>query len=117
MRIVLPIAAALAMVASSFAADANSAKATAHRSAHARAWAPQTVSGTLTIVEPAQKRIVVQTASGVPYDMDITRATRIENRGQRVSLQALNQDVNQAVEVKLIPERRGDVAAWIRIGK
>lgn len=118
LRIVLPMAAALALAAPSFAADNNKAanKPAAHHSAAHMAWASQTVSGKLTIVDPAKKLVVIQTAGGVPYDLDVTRQTRIENGNQRVSLGNLNQDVNQNVQVKLVPERRGDVAAWIKLG-
>lgn len=68
------------------------------------------------MVDPARKLLVVQTASGVPFDLDVSRQTRIENGKQRMSLEVLSQDVNQSVRVKLIPEQRGDVAEWIRVG-
>ena len=68
------------------------------------------------MVDPARTLLVVQTASGVPFDLDVSRQTRIENGNQRMSLDGLSHDVNQSVTVKLIPERRGDVAEWIRVG-
>lgn len=80
------------------------------------AWAPQTLSGTLMIVDPDKRLVVIQTADGVPYDLDITRATRIRSGDQPISLRDLNQDINQNVSVKLVPERRGDIAASIHVG-
>jgi hypothetical protein len=117
MRIAVPIVAVAAFILPAFAASNNSAAKTTNRhNAIRTTWAPQTVSGTIAMVDPARKLVVVQTASGVPFDLDVSRQTRIENGKQRVSLDGLIQDVNQNVTVKLIPERRGDVAQWIRVG-
>lgn len=116
MRIAVPIIAVAAFVLPAFAANSNRAVKTGDSHDTARtAWAAQTLSGTIAMVDPARKLVVVETAGGVPYDLDVGRQTRIENGNQRVSLEGLSQDVNQNVTVKLIPERRGDVAAWIRI--
>jgi hypothetical protein len=116
MKIAVPIIAALAFAIPSFAADNNGAAKAASHNATRTAWAPQTLSGTIAMVDPAHRLVVIQTDGGVPYDLDVSRQTKIENGNQRMSLQNLNQDVNQKVSVKLIPERRGDVAAWIRVG-
>lgn len=80
-------------------------------------WSAQELTGTITIVDPARKLVVIQTAGGVPYDLDVTRETHIRNGNQHLSLTDLSQDMNRNVSVRLIPERRGDVASWIRIGQ
>ena len=110
---------ALVLASPSIAADKPAAKTnhiTMNTAAKRGAWAPQTLSGTLMIVDSDKKLVVIQTADGVPYDLDITRATRIKNGDQTISLRDLNQDLNQSVSVKLVPERRGDIAASIRVG-
>jgi hypothetical protein len=121
-RITLPALAttALALVlgSPSIAAD-KSAKTnhTAVKNAVMRgAWTPQTLSGTLMSVDPDKRLVVVQTSDGVPYDLDITHATRIKSGSQAISLHDLNQDINQNVSVKLVPERRGDIATSIHVG-
>jgi hypothetical protein len=80
------------------------------------AWTSQTLSGTLTIVDPVKKLVVIQTTDGVPYDLYLTQATRIRSGNQSISLRDLNQDINQNVSVKLVPERHGDIATSIRVG-
>jgi hypothetical protein len=69
-----------------------------------RAWPSETLSGKITVVDPVQKVVVVQTPDGVPYDIDITANTD------------LARDINKQVSVEFVPERRGDVARSIRIG-
>lgn len=110
---------ALLLGSPSFGADKPSAKtnlAANNADAARSSWASQTLSGTITIVDPAKKLVVIQTADGVPYDLRITRATRIKSGDQNISLRDLNQDLNQKVSVKLAPERRGDIATSIHVG-
>ncbi len=118
MKLILPaLAAALALASPIWAATPN--KPAAHHVTHEAArtaWSAQDVTGTITIVDPAKRLVVVQTAGGVPFDLDVTRQTQIRNGAQRVSLSNLSQDVNQTVTVRFVPERRGDVASRIRIG-
>lgn len=115
-KFVLSLMAAAALTAvPSFAADAGTHANTRHT--QRMQWAPQTLSGTITLVDPAQKLVVVRTQAGVPFDVDITPHTRLENGNRRISLQTLNRDVSQQVQVKFIPERHGDVAAWIKVGQ
>ena len=37
------------------------------------------------IVDPDKKLVVIQTSDGVPYDLDVTRGTRIKNGDQTIS--------------------------------
>jgi len=89
--------------------------ATTGNSATRTAWPPETLSGKITMVDPSQKLVVVQ-SGGVPFDLMITPRTRIESGNQAVSMQGLNSDINQNVSVRFTPERRGDVASTINIG-
>jgi hypothetical protein len=79
------------------------------------AWPVETLTGTITMVDPAQHLVVVQDASGVPFDMVVTPATRIRSGDQRLNLGDLSSDVNKNVSLKFVPERRGDVARSIRL--
>jgi|SRR5215469_1104907 len=120
-KITLPAVAtaalALVMASPSIAANkpAKPNHAASKTAANRSAWAPQALSGTLTIVDPDKKLVVIQTAGGVSYDLDVTRATRIQSGDQIISLRDLNQDINQNVSVKLVPERQGDIATSIRV--
>jgi len=80
-----------------------------------KAWPPEAVSGKITMVEPERKLVVVETSDGVPYDVVVTAKTRIKSGDQAVTLKDLTQDMNKTVTVRLVPERRGDVAQSIRI--
>jgi hypothetical protein len=80
------------------------------------AWPSETLSGKITMVDPAQKLLVVQTSDGIPFDMLLTGRTRIRSGDQSVTLQDLSGDTNKTVSVKFTPERRGDVAQSINIG-
>ena len=79
------------------------------------AWAPETLNGTITMVDPQQKLVVVQAPGQVPFDLVVTARTRIRSGNQAISLQELTQDTNKTVSVQYTPERSGDVAKSIRI--
>jgi hypothetical protein len=91
---------------------ANRARQTAMRAA----WPPENLSGTILMVDPAQKLLVVQTSSGIPFDMVVTPRTRIKSGSQAMTLQQLSGDTNKGVSVRFVPERRGDIARTIQIG-
>jgi hypothetical protein len=78
-------------------------------------WPAETLSGTVTMVDPATKTVVIRTSGGVPFDMVVTRNTRIESGDRAITLQDLQQDMNKGVSVRFVPERRGDVARTIRL--
>ena len=67
------------------------------------------------MVKPDQQLMVVQAAGGVPFDVVVMPETRIEAGSQTIRLKDLVQDQNRQVSVKFVPERRGDVAEWIRV--
>lgn len=95
---------------------AKTQKTNAKAAAVPSAWPPETLSGKITLVDSDQKLVVVQTADGVPYDIDVTARTLIKSGDQSVALKDLTQDMNKTVSVSFIPERRGDVAKKIQIG-
>jgi len=84
-------------------------------SARRNAWPAETLSGMITMVEPGEKLLVVEDTDGVPFDIVVTGKTRIESGGHAISLKDLQSMANKGVSIRFIPERRGDVAASIRI--
>ncbi|HTA41196.1 MAG TPA: hypothetical protein VK789_02045 [Bryobacteraceae bacterium] len=78
------------------------------------AWPPETISGTINMVEPGQKIVVVK-SDNVPFDMVITSKTHIMHGSQAVSMNDLSQYQNKSVSVRFIPEGRGDIAQSIQI--
>jgi hypothetical protein len=79
------------------------------------AWPPETLNGTITMVDPTQHLVVVQDSSGVPFDMVVTGSTRIRSGNQRLTLGDLTSDLNKSVSLRFKPERRGDVARSIQL--
>ncbi len=91
-------------------------KAQAAKPAAARsAWPPETLSGKMTMVEPDQKLVVIQSAAGVPFDVVVTPKTHIQSGNQTLTLKDLAGYRNKNVSIKFVPERRGDVAESIHI--
>ena len=75
----------------------------------------EAISGTITMVLPDRNLVVVKTADGAMFDMDVNTRTRIESGGHSVALKDLKQDMNDNVSVKFKAEHRGDIARTIQI--
>jgi len=95
------------------AAEHGGARST---STERNAWPAEMLTGKIMMVDPAQHLLVVQDASGVPFDMVVTHTTRIRSGDQRLNLGDLTSDVNKNVTLRFTPERRGDVADSIHVG-
>ena len=78
-------------------------------------WPAEALSGTIMTVDPAQRLVIIQTADGVPFDMVVTRSTRIEAGARELTLDQLKSDTNRNVSVRFVPERSGDIARTIQI--
>lgn len=75
---------------------------------------PETMSGTLTIVQPQKGLIVVTASNGVPFDFQASRA-RIEVNGARAKLDSIQQDMNKQITVRFVPYPRGDMARSVTV--
>jgi hypothetical protein len=80
-----------------------------------QAWPAETLSGTISMVDPSQHILVVTDHNGVPFDIVVGRSTRIESGHQRLTLSELSPDINQSVTVRYVPERRGDIARTVNL--
>jgi hypothetical protein len=96
------------------AAGGNAAK-TAKITAVRSAWPPETLSGKIAMVNPGQRLVVIQTQDGVTYDPDVIAKTQIHSGGQSIALKDLTRDLNKTASVRIIPDRRGDIAEVIQI--
>jgi hypothetical protein len=88
----------------------------AHSTPMQRVWPAETLSGKIAMVDPAEKLVVVQDASGVPFDIVITPRTHIQCGDRALYFEDLTGYRNKSVSIKFVPERRGDVAESVRIG-
>lgn len=107
---------AIPMTAADKAADKPAKTAATHTAAMRSVWPPETLSGKISMVDPARNLVVVDDSSGVPFDLTITPRTHIEFGDRALSFQDLSQYQDKSVSIKFVPERRGDVAQSIRIG-
>lgn len=96
----------------------KTSKAAVHKTvakATMRHWRAETLSGKIAMVDPANRLVIVKGTDGVPFDMIVTRSTRIESGNQTLKLSDLASKSNQNASVHFVPERRGDVAQSIQI--
>jgi hypothetical protein len=78
-------------------------------------WPAETLSGSIVRYIPAKDLLIVKGPDGVPFDMVVNRATRVETGNQRVMLNQLSQKNGVNVSVRFVPERSGDVARTIQL--
>lgn len=94
-----------------FAAPKSSSPAP-HKAALNR-WPAESLSGTVSMVDPQKNLLVVRDSSGTPYDFVVTRSTRIDAGTQKENLSQLS--ANQRVSVRFVPESKGDMAARVDV--
>ena len=73
----------------------------------------ETLSGTVLMVDPGRKLLVVKGADGVPFDLHLTSSTRIQSGRQRLTIRDLSQDKQKTVSVRFVPARNGDIASSV----
>ena len=106
---------ALPLTASHHPAQTTQHAATKSDQAIPRAWPAETLTGTISMVDPEQHLVVIRDASGTPFDIVVIHATRITSGNQRLTLGDLSSDVNKNVTLRFVPERRGDIARSIQL--
>jgi hypothetical protein len=79
------------------------------------AWAPEEFTGKIMQVDAGRRLLIVKDASGVPFDMIVTRSTRIKSGDQTLKLNNLASDTSHQVSIRFVPEGRGDVARSIQL--
>ena len=116
-NILIALAAAALVSIPAFCATAptNSKVAKTSRKTTRAAWRPETLSGKISMVDPARRLVVIQDSNGVPFDMVVKRSTQIKSANGTLKLTDLNSDMNRDASIKFVPERRGDVAETIRV--
>lgn len=76
-------------------------------------WQAQDLKGTVSMVDPQQDLVVVRDSSGVPFDIRVQHSTHIMEGQKPANLSELAK--NQSVDVRFIPEARGDIARQIEV--
>lgn len=91
-----------------------------HTESHPRAqvrdrWPAENLSGKIDMVEPGKNKLFVDALNGTTFDFVVTRATKIEDGSQRLTLAQLAAKNKGQVTVHYVPERKGDVASSIEV--
>ncbi len=75
----------------------------------------ETLSGSIMMVQPEKKILIVKSAAGVPYNFLVTPTTRITAQNQRLKLADLASRQDQRVTVRFVPTRRGNIARSVEL--
>ena len=76
---------------------------------------PETLSGTISMVEPGTKAIFVTGSDNVSYKFLVTNKTRIEVNGTASSIGALASQTNQPVTITFVARPNGNMAHSITV--
>jgi hypothetical protein len=77
---------------------------------------PQTLAGTLQMVVVEKKLLVVASSTGIPYDFNVTGATKITVGGIKAKLADLAGATGKSVSVKFLPEKKaGNIAQKVEV--
>jgi hypothetical protein len=103
---------AIAAMAAPVAGNGRHATSKMAQKTMAAQWAPENLTGTVSTVDPARNLVIVRDSSGTPFDFVVTHSTRIAgHQAHKLSQLA----ANDRVSVRLVPEKRGDVARKIAV--
>jgi hypothetical protein len=67
-----------------------------------RRVSPATLSGKITLIDPAQNLVVVETPNGVTLDRIVTLKPRINSGDQTITLKDPIGDINRTISVKTL---------------
>lgn len=107
-----------ALGALTFAVLTASAGTTASKApAHRMQWRAENLSGQIDIVDPAHNLVIMKDSNGTTFDFVVNRGTRIVQNGTKLTLADLASKTNDPITVHFIPERKGDIAATIKLNQ
>jgi hypothetical protein len=78
---------------------------------------PETISGTISMVDTQKKLVVLAGSGGVPFNFKVTGATRIKVAGKRAKLADLAGQTNKSASVKFLPLRSGNLTQSIEVSE
>lgn len=81
---------------------------------HALASA-EDLTGTISLVSPADKTLTLLGANGVPYDFQVTKKTQVELGDKSIAANELASEEHEQATIHFVPTSRGNLAESIRI--
>jgi hypothetical protein len=92
-----------------------STKSSSAKSIHDVLAPTEDLSGTISFIGPSDKEVTLMGANGTPYDFQLTRTTRIELAGRRISETELANENHKQATVRFLPTGQGNVAQTLEI--
>jgi hypothetical protein len=90
-------------------------KTTTPAEANWNSYRPETLSGTISMVEPGTKSVFVMGSGEVSYRFQITNKTKIQIDGTKASIDELANQGNKQVTVTFVARRNGNIAESISV--
>lgn len=78
-------------------------------------YKPETIEGTISMIEVDQKLIIVEASGGVPFDLTVTPKTKIEINGTSATFDQLVEQTQKQATVTFVARPNGDVAQSISV--
>lgn len=75
----------------------------------------ETIRGSLMALLKEQRLIVLKGEGGVPYNFQVTPATKIEIGGKKAGFEELDTVVTSNISVTFVPMRQGNLARKIQV--
>lgn len=79
------------------------------------AYRAETMSGTISMVEPGTKSVFVKGSGDVSYKFLVTEKTKIEIEGSKASIEELGNQSNKQVTITFVARRNGNIAQSISV--
>lgn len=90
-------------------------KATTPAETNWNSFRPETLNGTISMVEPGGKTLFVMGSGEVSYKFVVNEKTRIEVDGAKTSIENLGNQANKQVTVTFVARPSGNVAQSISV--
>jgi hypothetical protein len=75
----------------------------------------ETLTGTLSMVDPSHDLVVVKDSGNIPFDFKVTKSTKIEVGETSGHLSGLASELHQRAQVTFVPMDNGDFARTIKV--
>ena len=90
-------------------------KATSSVESNWNSFRTETLSGTITMVQPGAKAVYVEGSGGVSFQFLVTNKTRIEVDGAKATIDDLANQTQKQVTVTFVARPNGDMAHSITV--
>jgi len=113
--LIVPFALLLGVQTASAQKARSPRPATSTAQAAWNSYKPETIEGTISMIEVDQKLVIVEASGGVPFDITVTPQTKIEISGSSATFDQLVEQTQKQVTVTFVARPNGDIAQSISV--